>query len=595
MFIVVKRRGLETARIKIERLVSTLGFGEDCDVCLDKAKEDQKLGMLIQQGEGLSFRPLKQELKFFLGDIPVDNMMPLAEGEWLSIDEYELSWVMTSDESYTDPERADLPPLPKPLAGPALPNRAGAMMAYGQSSSAKPTISEDSFELSETAKQSESTQPAPTEPVPVLSESKMDDERNIGSKLMSEAKPTAEQKLSPAEIELIEKLRRLETDKKPTLPQVESPVKEDGGRKQGWKESENEILGPAWKRVVKYFYHHIEHDIFSKDRNAKKSYMHQAIQDALDATTPKDEHEVVRARVERELESASPFDRIGLSSDVQGMRVTDKGLLSMDRGEGFGAPEMSFYNGAHVCWSFDRWLLANEMEKEFIGTQCQALTIGLWTVHAYFEPFLSSGFLIQFQKTPKVLAQSLKWSETSDYDYASMKNNRYNLLVVGKDNTELMRIFYLLQSELKEGQLFGVIGDRLKILKDENKFLFLDQNQSLGQMLKVSDTIGLKAMIDFEVESRGKTVFQQIAFKNLSFHAFTQARQPLDSLRRFELQWRLSNPQSDATTIREWIQASFPFIIYLGKDMEEEVCKISPITLRDGDWLIPDDTIDDWE
>jgi hypothetical protein len=589
MFIVIKRRGSETARVKIERLVSTLGFGEDCDVSLDESREDQKLGMLIQQGDGLSFRPLKQELKFFLGDIPVDNMMPLAEGEWLSLEEFELCWVMTSASDSSEPEKSDLPPLPKPLAGPAFPNRAGAMMAYGHSAPGKPSRSEESLELSDSAKQPESLQVPPPKPVPVLSESKVDDE--------VKSSPPAVQKLSSAEVELMEKLRRLETDKKPTVPQKQSELlaQEENRARQGWKETENDILGPAWKRVVKYFYHHIEHEIFSKKAETKMSYMHQAIQDALDATTPKEEHDVVRPRVERELESASPFDRVGLSSDVHGMRVTDKGLLSMDRGEGFGAPEMSFYNGGHVCWSFDRWLQANDVEKQFTGTQCQSLSIGMWTVNAFFEPFLSSGFLIQFQKTPKVLAQSLKWSEKSDYDFLGIKSHEYNLLVVGKDHAELMRIFYLLQSELKDGQILGVIGDRLKIMKDESRFLFLDQNQSLSQIIKVSDSIGLFGMVDFEVETRGKTVFQQIAFKNLSFYGFSQARQPIDALRRFELQWRLSNPQSEAKTIREWIQASFPYIVYLDREQEEEVCRISSIVLKKDDWFISEKTEDDWE
>lgn len=589
MFIVVKRRGSETSRIKIERLVSTLGFGEDCDVSLDEHREDQKLGMLIQQGDGLSFRPLKQDLKFFLGDIPVDNMMPLAEGEWLSMDEFELCWVATSNNDLPESKREELPPLPKPIAGPVLPNRAGAMMAYGHSSTNKSSKSEESLELSGAVPQEQPVEEPPKPPVPVLSESKIEEPERQS--------PATEQKLSPAEMELIEKLRRLETDKKPstTRDQLEPQDRGEGRSKQGWKESENDILGPAWKRVVKYFYHHIDHEVFSQDTQAKRSYMNQAIQSALDATTPKEEHDVVRPRVERELESASPFDRIGLSSDVQGMRVTDKGLLSMDRGEGFGAPEMSFYNGAHVCWSFDRWLQANEVEKEFVGTQCQSLNVGMWTVNAYFEPFLSSGFLIQFQKTPKILSESLKWSESCSYDFQSMKENKYNLLVVGKDNAELMRIFYLLQSELKDGQMLGVIGDRLKIMKDETRFLFMDQNQSLNQMLKVSDTIKLCGMVDFEVETRGKTVFQQIAFKNLSFYGFSQARQPVDALRRFELQWRLSNPQSEATTIREWIQASFSYLVYLSREQGEDVCKISSISLKAGDWWIPDEVEDDWE
>jgi hypothetical protein len=66
-------------------------------------------------------------------------------------------------------------------------------------------------------------------------------------------------------------------------------------------------------------------------------------------------------------------------------------------------------------------------------------------------------------------------------------------------------------------------------------------------------------------------------------------------LRRFELQWRLSNPQSEAKTIREWIQASFPYIVYLDREQEEEVCRISSIVLKKDDWFISEKTEDDWE
>ena len=152
MIVIIKRRGLETSQVSIERLVSTLGFGEGCDVSLAKDRAEEKLGMLIQQGDGLSFRPLKQDDGFFLGDVQVDSMMPLGEGEWLRFEEFELSWMegeLPKEQMESEPDTKPLPP--PPLPSPVIPNRAGAMMAYGQTPpTQQPSSSknEESLELS---------------------------------------------------------------------------------------------------------------------------------------------------------------------------------------------------------------------------------------------------------------------------------------------------------------------------------------------------------------------------------------------------------------------------------------------------------------
>jgi len=583
MIITIKRRGLETAQCSIERLVSTLGFGSDCDVSLATDRHDQKLGMLIQQGEGLSFRPLKQELRFYLGDVHVEGMLPLGEGEWLRVDEFELAWFRGELKKEQSRDEVSLPPAPKPLLTPLLPNRAGAMMAYGQGFSAKPNATEESFELSQQA-----------------TEVKPESMPKAGNRKPEEKTPALEQPAltsapesnrSPAEEQLMEKLKRLQTDKKPQSNRDEkqnSTVQ----HKTSWRESEDEILGPAWKRVVKYFYHHIELAIFQKTASERREYMQQSIKAALDATMQRDDQDTVRPRVERELESASPFDRLGLSSDIQSIRVTDKGLLSIDRGKGFGAAEMSFYNGGHVCWSFDRWLQSKGVEAKFYGSQCQALQIGHWTVNAYFQPLLAQGFLIQLQKIPKLLNVGISWVEGAEACFEALQRQRKNILVMAKSPTQISQLQQLLQSKLVEGDLIGLLGEKLNSVKDDSKCLMLDYHQTLAQLIQVAQTLNLYSIADFELESRGKTAFQQLAFKDLSYWGFVQASQPIDGLKRFELQWRLSHPQSDAQTIKEFIHASFPYVCYI--DTEEQGCVLATVAIKDGQWSLQRLFEEDW-
>ena len=600
MLIIIKRRGVESARVNIERLVSTLGFGEDCDVSLAQDRDDLKLGMLIQQGDGLSFRPLKQDHQFFLGDVPVANMMPLAEGEWLSMEEFELSWInrQVSSIEIEQQEQAEFPPPQKPIAQANLANRAGAMMAYGQVQSPAPSNphkSEESLELSqsaaEVALEKKEVSPPLLEPIAVPSEVELPSPKK-GEQVKALAN---EQSLSPAEVDLMQKLKRLENVKKPSSLQLNPSIVSKSIKKNSWKETENDILGPSWKRVVKYFYHHIEMDVFQKKADEKLTYMKDFIQAALDATTNPDEQDIVRPRVERELSSASPFDRIGLSSDVQGIRVTDKGLLSMDRGHGFGAPEISFYNGAHVCWSFDRWLQSNGLDQRLFGADCHGLSLGVWTVNAFFKPLISNGFLIQLKKTPKILPSSLDWFKELDYKFADLQAEKRNMLVIAKDTSQWLQMFQLMQANLAEGQMLGILGEHLKFIKDNSKYLFLDKDQSLAQLLKVNESLGLYGLVDFELENRGKSIFKQTAFKDLSYWGFSQARHPLDALRRFELQWRLSSPQSDAQTIREWIQSSFSYVLHIVQNDERDCCIISPINLKNGDWFIPNHLEDEWD
>jgi len=592
MIVTIKRRGLETAQVSIERLVSTLGFGKDCDVSLAEDRLDLKLGMLIQQGDGLSFRPLKSEHHFFLGDIVVDAMMPLGENEWLRVDEFELSWSLSTEEIKNDPtESKPLPPPPKPMAFPVMPNRAGAMMAYGQTSNTASPSNEESLELSDMAKAPVKEQKVPepksipTEPMKVLEEEPVK---------VKESAPAIPEKRSPAEAELVEKLKRLQTVRK--SPEVSKEVVKEEVTEEAWVETEEEVLGPAWKRAIKYFYHHIELEIFEKSVKKRKEYLSTAIQAALDATLGDADQEVVRHRVERELKSTSPFDKLSLALDIQVMRVTDKGLLAIDRGKGFGAPEMSFYNAGHVCWAFDQFLQSKEIEVKFYGAECQSLNLTNWMVNAYFPPIISDGFLIQMKRETKVLSTSLTWIEEAEATFLSLHRSRKNILVVAKESSDLKQIFQLMQTNLREGQILGVLGEKLKELEDESKFLFLDQEQSLAQILKVSQTLGLSGIADFDLEGRGKSVFQQAAFKDLGYWGYIQASKPIDALRRFELQWRLSSQQSDRQTIREWVQASFPFLINIQKDEDGSLdCVVSAVGFKDGRWVLKQLPDGDWE
>ena len=102
------------------------------------------------------------------------------------------------------------------------------------------------------------------------------------------------------------------------------------------------------------------------------------------------------------------------------MRVTDKALLAIDRGKGFGEPEMSFYNEGHVCWAFDQFMQSQGLELAFHGSKCENIDVSNWMVNAYFPPVIVDGFLIQFKREPKNLEASLKWEEGTAEAFGSL-------------------------------------------------------------------------------------------------------------------------------------------------------------------------------
>ena len=99
---------------------------------------------------------------------------------------------------------------------------------------------------------------------------------------------------SLAETQLMEKLKRFQTDKKVTPAEVKNDQS-----KPDWEESEEDVLGPAWKRVIKYFYHHIDLGIFKGSIEDRSQYLKEAIDLSLQATVSEEERDTVRPRVER--------------------------------------------------------------------------------------------------------------------------------------------------------------------------------------------------------------------------------------------------------------------------------------------------------
>ena len=91
------------------------------------------------------------------------------------------------------------------------------------------------------------------------------------------------------------------------------------------------------------------------------------------------------------------------------------------------------------------------------------------------------------------------------------------------------------------------MGDHPPQMQVQEKYLMFDSDQSLQQLFKLNQQLSLSGLVDFDVEGRGKSIFQHTAFKDLNYWGFVHASRPIDALRRFELHWRLSHGQSDTS------------------------------------------------
>jgi hypothetical protein len=129
--VILEEKGSPPRSIRLERLVSTIGYGDECDVSLKPGSPALRLGMLIRSGDEFSFRPMVDSQDLLLDGKPVTGMTPFLPDSVLQVDSIYIRLGGTLAES-TREESPSMPnSQPMPLA---IPNqnmgRTAAVHAY---------------------------------------------------------------------------------------------------------------------------------------------------------------------------------------------------------------------------------------------------------------------------------------------------------------------------------------------------------------------------------------------------------------------------------------------------------------------------------
>ncbi|MBF0198658.1 MAG: hypothetical protein HQL32_13150, partial [Planctomycetes bacterium] len=362
---IIDPRGSEKKH-ELQRLVSTLGFGEECDISLGPSQTPIRFGMFIKQGDGINFKPLNENTPILFNQKPITHMVSLCHGDVFEFEGYQLYCL---DESQDRKLNTPAPPTqhsyikkdsPAFTTPPRNPYRAGAINAYG-AAQAQPARSN-------------------TEEISALSS------HSLQGRTAQEQQP--EPTRSEEESSLSLQLGKDNSERKPEV-----------SASQNLLLRKKEISLDMQKNILKHFFNHLELKQFDDSRAARDSVLKKGLNAAINELVGEnDDNQGAYDKLSKELKSPAPLADLLTQPEVQEVKALGSGQVFIHRGRGYGNAELSFFNKNHLLWSLDRLFISKgttlNLEEEYIDV----LFNDEWRINGYI-PHNDSVLCLNFTKS----------------------------------------------------------------------------------------------------------------------------------------------------------------------------------------------------
>ena len=630
MELLIQRQGEKERRHGIDRLVSTVGFGDGCDVMLAPSGRTERLGMFIQQGEGLSFRPLHSPSGAFLKGLEIESMVVLDENAVLRLLDFDLSWNRGAVE-----EEAEFKPwVPKKvnLEHSARPSgyRAGALSAYsGQKSSTMTQEFEGvQLELSDTARQSarlekptlsaKVQQPANSVERPLNSKTAIAQESS--NKAPERSRLTAEEELRRK----LELARQQSSSSPPILAAKSSSVLSSplsSSSRHGDDRDENlgiEIFRdesrhsresqpstrkkpPAQnKDVLKHFFNHLDIEFFWSAASERRATLTEGLRLALQEVMGEDENSPNFSKFEKELKSSGPLKKLLADPAVCGVMIRDKGLLFVDRGKGFDQPELSFFNAAHAYWTLDRLLLGSGIRMDWRGGKKSFTLDRIWGGRVILPEVSWQGAYVVMRKR-EIERLSFSMDKTSLLELAKKVKLRENLLLVAPDRDTAKHLSYWF---LKQAESLGAVlvlsQNDLSDMGDFPRRIGVRRgDEALYEWLDWSEDMDLAGILHGDALVNGFELIRRLTHQSQGWWQMVVSNDPAAAFERLELDLSLEKPEVHIDLHRRLIKGAFGSVVSIGgksiSGRRNELKLQTPVLDQQGHWGVQNaELIDDW-
>jgi hypothetical protein len=602
MELVIQRKGERERRQVIDRLVSTVGFGDGCDVMLAPSGRTERLGMFIQQGEGLGFRPLHSPSGVFLKGLEIESMVVLEENALLRILDYDLSWnqgPVGKDEEEFKPWTPQKMSVERALNASGY--RAGALNAYAhQRQNPSPQEFEGvELELSENARQT--VRQEKTAPIHA-------NLTHAGSEYTgSEVTKTTERGRSSAEEDLRRKLELVRqqssvpanwnheiyehTEAKPpeqkrSVPKPFLPPKSPSALKS--------------KDVLKHFFNHLNIEVFWSAASERRATLVDGLRLALHEVLGEDENSPHFSKFEKELKSSGPLKKLMAEPEVCGIMIRDKGLMYVDRGKGFDQPELSFFNAAHAYWTVDRLLLGSGIRMDWRGGKKSFNLDAMWGGRVILPEASWQGAYVVMRKR-ELERINFSMDKSALLELARKVKNRENLLLVAPDRFTAKHLSYWF---LKQAESLGAVlvlsQKDLSDMGDYPRRIGVRRgDEELHTWLDWSEDMDLAGILHGDSLENGFELIRRLTHQRHGWWQVIVANDAPSALERMELDLSLQKPQILLDLHRRLLRGAFAGVLTLGgksiSGRRNELSLQTPTIKKDGGWTVrSENTQDDW-
>lgn len=538
-------RGSEAPRIlEVERLVSTVGLGDGCDVVLAPSSSSERLGMLIQQGEGFSFRPLHVPSGVFLGGVEVEGMIEWPQGGQLEILDFNLSWMGDGSEAPLAPPP---PPPPPPPSNPSSGGyKAGALSAYGNALQNLPNPSQEGVELA------------------------LSQKRSLGA----------------AEVELARKLEqaRNKAEANPGLPEL--PTKE---------EAEDLITSyrqPApqpgkTKDVLKHFFNHLDLTVLTRPPQERKRVLADGLRRALAEVKGLDERDPLYGKLDRELRSAGPFKKLLADEEVRGLMIRDRGLVYVDRGQGFDKPQLSFFNPAHAYWTLDRLLLSAGVTMNWEQGRRSFRLDEQWGGRAFLPQTSWQGaYVVMRRRVEERPSWSMDGEDWNDLE-ASIHASE-NLLLVASDAEQALHLSHWLLNRVQETGQVMILSDEGGQEGNPRHLTVHRGDAPLVEWLEWSEGMDLLGRLNTDPNLTDMALLRALTHQKRKWWQILVAKDATSALEKLELDLLLEHQGTDPELVRRLILGAFHSVVGIdGKSISGKHLELkASCPHHDGTWKL---------
>lgn len=512
--LLIKEEGQEDRRLELNRLVMTVGFGEDCDVNLSDQYDPVRLGMIIKKGNEITFKPLMNPYELSCNGETVDSMLILQTGHFIEIGPIQFGLVKNN--TFKTSQANDLPPLPKPAelpqSSPPIKSSLAALQAYSN------TLKTVHFAKEENTKAEEVVQIGQTQPQP-----------------KTHSKPTQAPK---------------EAIKESSIKVAKTITKED--------------LKSLLKKVLSDLENPLDYPSQQREKSLKL-----LIQKHTQDITAKEEKEQTEEIIFEEIYSSKAIQKAVSETDTL-VRLNQMHLMRYDLDNHELDSKKAFVNQNHYLWSFIKF-----MEEQGYSISKDTITFKGFSQQHFFEGYISTNNVecLIHCRIDTVKSQRLNKQDAEFLEQVDLRNNG---ILLYQEGHPLIKFFQRYKKGLKNKTLLYFSPNLLKpnenIQIAHTKFIFCSSYDELIEYLNLQQLIDVVVSDDQNAD----IIYQVIQTLQNHSYRFIHCSKTLNNdiaMKKLAICMRSSNPNLSEDLSKSILNETFQYSLDIENHTFEHTSK----------------------